>query len=176
MRRAHPGRAIDFALGLIVRLALLRCQQAVQLLGIFLDRARNRHDCGAAFFDRGVLPRLERGARGGDRFVQFGLAAGGHLADHLFGGRVHNIEHLFGGDHLAADQVLVLGDHVYSSLVEMGGFVSHRMNLARCVAKRNACLAGPCKRIGGQPPLAIALSEAAPMEASAAHLEESPHD
>jgi hypothetical protein len=76
LRVHHRRAAADFELGLLVRLALLRREEAEQLVEVGVDRGGHLLDDGAAIIDRGLRPGLERAARGGDGAIKlFGAAA-----------------------------------------------------------------------------------------------------
>ena len=104
-RAAHADASGDFAASLHMWLALFRRQQSHQLVAVRLDRIGHFGKTRATFFDAGLLPFRECSAGGGNRGVEFGLTAIGHLADHLLGRWIDDVDPFVAADQFAVDQI-----------------------------------------------------------------------
>ena len=92
-----------------MRLALLGGQQAEQFIRVLLDRRGDALDDLLALLVRGFLPALERTTGSGNGAIELVLARGRHTADDLFVRGVQDLQPFAIVDHLAVDQVLVVG-------------------------------------------------------------------
>ena len=97
-----------------MRLALFRGEQTHELVAVRLDHLCHFRKQGPAFFDACFLPCLERCAGSGNSLVEIGLTAIRHLADDLFGRRVHDINPFAVINQFAVDQIFILHGHCLS--------------------------------------------------------------
>ncbi|MNS88198.1 hypothetical protein D3C72_1221640 [compost metagenome] len=85
------GADHHFAHGFGQRLALVQRDIAADLLGALAGQLAHAAQDLAALQRRGLLPRLERALRSGERAVQVGAGRVRQLAQHFLGGRIDDV-------------------------------------------------------------------------------------